>query len=191
MDTSEEQPRPPEQSPNPAAPVETWKTLPGQPGIEVFHLSPPPVADVYDPELPFRRRVWLPLVLFLLTCVTTYAAGVVGWNFSTLSYEVVAFFWQDRWLVGLQYMLGVLGILLAHEMGHFLMAHRHRVPASFPYFIPMPMLLTGTMGAVIRMQGGRADRKQIFDIGIAGPLAGLVIAIPLLCFGILYAEPIP
>src|SRR5205823_6431654 len=88
------------------------------------------------------------------------------------------------WLDGLQYMLGVIGILLAHEMGHFLMALRHRVPASFPYFIPMPILLTGTMGAVIKMQGSRADRKQVFDIGLAGPLLGLVVAVPLLCVGI-------
>src|SRR5205807_229880 len=91
------------------------------------------------------------------------------------------------WFDGLQYMLGVMGILLAHEMGHFLMALRHRVPASFPYFIPMPILLTGTMGAVIKMQGSRADRKQVFDIGLAGPLLGLVIAVPLLCVGIVNA----
>ena len=67
---------------------------------------------------------------------------------------------------GLVYMAAVIGILLTHEMGHFLQTVRYRVPASLPFFIPVPMLMTGTMGAVIGMEGSRADRKQLFDIGI-------------------------
>ena len=81
-------------------------------------------------------------------------------------------------------MLAVMAILLAHEMGHFLLTLRHRIPASWPFFIPMPLSFIGTMGAVIGMQGFRADRRQLFDIGIAGPLAGLVVAIPITCLGI-------
>jgi membrane-associated protease RseP (regulator of RpoE activity) len=88
--------------------------------------------------------------------------------------------WQD----GLTYMTCLLALLLAHEMGHFLMTVYYRVPASFPYFLPFPISPLGTLGAVIRMDSREADRKQMFDIGIAGPLAGLVVAVPLLIVGI-------
>ena len=78
----------------------------------------------------------------------------------------------------------VLAILLTHEMGHFLQTVRYRIPASYPLCIPVPFSLIGTMGAVISMDGMRANRKQIFDIGIAGPLAGLVVAAPILYIGV-------
>ena len=75
-------------------------------------------------------------------------------------------------------------ILFAHEMGHFIATVIHRVPASLPFFIPFPLNPMGTMGAVIAMDGRRCTRRQVFDIGIAGPLAGLVIAIPILMYGV-------
>ena len=173
-------------------PAESQQTpqIPELPNLPVFVLPPMGPLDVYIPARPPERRRVLPLVLFGLTCVTTFAAGVVHWNGSLLDPSQPQEFLQhlsQHWLEGLEYMVGVIGILLAHEMGHFLMTLRHRVPASFPYFIPMPVLLTGTMGAVIKMDGSRADRKQVFDIGLAGPLLGLVIAVPLLCLGIAHA----
>ena len=90
-------------------------------------------------------------------------------------------------------MSAVMSILMAHEMGHFLQAVRYKVPASLPFFIPMPLPPIGTMGAVIAMPSSRADRRQLFDIGISGPLAGLVLAIPIAWFGIQTArvETIP
>jgi membrane-associated protease RseP (regulator of RpoE activity) len=94
----------------------------------------------------------------------------------------------NNWRNGLMYMLAVLAILGAHEMGHFLMSVRHRIPASWPFFIPMPISPFGTMGAVIAMEGYKANRKQLFDIGIAGPLAGLVVAIPITMAGIQQAS---
>ena len=81
-----------------------------------------------------------------------------------------------------------MGILLAHEMGHFLQALRYHVPASLPFFIPMPISQLGTMGAVIGMQGSNANRKELFDIGLSGPWAGLVVAIPVSIAGILQAS---
>ena len=78
----------------------------------------------------------------------------------------------------------VLAILLTHEMGHFLQTVRYGIPASYPLCIPVPFSLIGTMGAVISMDGMRANRKQIFDIGIAGPLAGLVVAAPIFIIGV-------
>ncbi len=88
-----------------------------------------------------------------------------------------------NWDIGLTYMFCVMLILLLHEMGHFIATLIYRVPASYPFFLPFPANPIGTLGAVIAMQGNAADRKQIFDIGIAGPLAGLVAAVPIAYFG--------
>jgi membrane-associated protease RseP (regulator of RpoE activity) len=88
-----------------------------------------------------------------------------------------------HWDDGLVYMACVISILLAHEMGHFVYTVIYRVPASLPYFLPLPTI-TGTAGAVIAMDGRRANRPQIFDIGIAGPLAGLALIIPIIWIGI-------
>jgi membrane-associated protease RseP (regulator of RpoE activity) len=140
-------------------------------------------------SLPARRKV-IPLLLFVATCLTTFWAGVKHWavvippilfgnDHAMLARWLVVANWQQ----GLWYMSGVIGILLAHEMGHFVATLICRIPASLPYFIPMPIGI-GTMGAVIGMAGHRANRRQIFDIGIAGPLAGLVCLFPLLWLGI-------
>lgn len=85
---------------------------------------------------------------------------------------------------GLPYVLALLGILGVHEMGHYVAARLHKANVTLPYFIPMPFGL-GTMGAVIRLKSPIKNRRQLFDIGVAGPLAGLAIAIPLLMIGLL------
>ena len=130
-----------------------------------------------------RRRVRLPIILFVATCLSTFWVGVSHWMplpvFTPIRQMLVAH-WQD----GLIYMVCVLGILLTHEMGHFVATLRHRIPASFPFFIPFPISPIGTMGAVIGMDGMRADRKQMFDIGLAGPVAGLLVALPIMWVGI-------
>jgi membrane-associated protease RseP (regulator of RpoE activity) len=82
-------------------------------------------------------------------------------------------------------MLAVMAVLMAHEAGHFIAARVHAIPATLPFFIPVPVLLTGTLGAVIGMEGARANRRQLFDIAIAGPIAGLVICLPVLALGML------
>jgi hypothetical protein len=91
----------------------------------------------------------------------------------------------STWYVGGPvYAAGVMGILLAHELGHYFQALRYKVPASPPMFIPMPFLMLGTMGAVIVQGAGFANRKALFDIAISGPLAGLVFAIPITWWGL-------
>jgi membrane-associated protease RseP (regulator of RpoE activity) len=140
------------------------------------------VDDIQDPP---PRRLALPVLLFLATCASTFWVGAANWRpdaFGDISqmWRMMASNWQQ----GLAYMGAVLAILLAHEMGHFLKTVRYHVPASYPLCIPVPFTLIGTMGAVISMDGTRANRKQIFDIGIAGPLAGLVVAVPILYFGV-------
>jgi Zn-dependent protease len=87
------------------------------------------------------------------------------------------------WIIGVPYALTLLSILGVHEMGHYVMARRHKADVTLPYFIPMPFGL-GTMGALIRLKSPIQNRKQLFDIGVAGPLAGLAVAIPLLIIGL-------
>ncbi len=92
--------------------------------------------------------------------------------------------YTDLLVAGLSYSGPLMLILLCHEMGHYLQAVRYRVPASFPFFIPLPIPPLGTMGAVIAQQRGVADRKQMFDIAVSGPLAGLIVTLPILYFGL-------
>jgi Zn-dependent protease len=87
------------------------------------------------------------------------------------------------WLIGLPYAAALLSILGVHEMGHYIAARRHKADVTLPYFIPMPIGL-GTMGAVIRLKSPIKNRRQLFDIGVAGPLAGLAVAVPLLIIGL-------
>jgi membrane-associated protease RseP (regulator of RpoE activity) len=134
---------------------------------------------------PRGRRVFLPVFLFIATCLSTFIAGSLDWDpgrfmaTGTVGQKIA-----QNWSQGLIYAGAVIGILLTHEMGHFIQTVRYGVPASLPFFIPVPFLLTGTMGAVIGMEGSRADRKQLFDIGISGPWAGLIVALPIIWFGV-------
>lgn len=144
--------------------------------------SPEPASKAGHPS----RRIWLPVTLFVVTCLSTFWVGATHWEpdsfmASTLEMRRAVI---RGWDQGLIYMLCVLGILMAHEMGHFVATLRYKIPASLPFFIPMPIMPIGTMGAVIAMDGRRADRKQIFDVGLAGPLAGLVLAVPILWIGV-------
>ena len=133
----------------------------------------------------------LPLILFIATCLSTFWVGAADWRPQLI--ESPGEMWQvvtANWQQGLTYMGAVLAILLTHEMGHFLQTVRYRIPASYPLCIPVPFSLIGTMGAVISMDGMRANRKQIFDIGIAGPLAGLAVAAPILYIGVQAARSV-
>lgn len=135
-----------------------------------------------------RRRVTLPVLLFVATCLSTMWVGITDWmplGVLTLGDGIeVRRTILTHWQQGLIYMGAVLAILLSHEMGHFAATLVYRIPASLPYFIPFPISPIGTMGAVIGMAGFRANRRQLFDIGLAGPLAGLAVAIPILWIGI-------
>ena len=146
-----------------------------------------------------KRKTVLPICLFFATCVSTFWVGVSLWNpnFFEPFYRAISGQGVQQgslleirqmllanWDTGLIYMLCVMLILLMHEMGHFIATLIYKVPASYPFFLPFPANPIGTLGAVIGMQGALADRKQIFDIGIAGPLVGLVAAVPIAYFGV-------
>ncbi len=96
--------------------------------------------------------------------------------------------WRAALITGLQYTLALLGILGAHEMGHYLVARYHKVHTSPPFFIPMPFNILGTLGAVIAMREPSPNRRIQFDIGVAGPLAGLIIALPVMAAGLLMSQ---
>ncbi|MGD0656382.1 MAG: site-2 protease family protein [Thermoguttaceae bacterium] len=132
--------------------------------------------------LPVRkRRVLLPLVLFIATCLSTLLAGILSADEkSTLG---------EAFYHGLLYAGPLMTILVCHEMGHFVQAWRNGVYASFPYFIPMPSQI-GTMGAVIAMQARMGHRRALFDIGITGPLAGLIPTIIFCALGLYWSVPV-
>lgn len=145
----------------------------------------------------FWRKIRLPALLFLLTCGSTFIAGAARWMpdvaimhsaTSELISPMNSLYWRrsayTNFYEALTYMGCVLAILLAHEMGHYVATLIHRVRATLPYFIPFPVSPMGTMGAVIGMEAHKADRRQMFDIGLAGPLAGLLVALPILAIGI-------
>jgi len=115
-------------------------------------------------------------VLFaLLTVGTTLLAGIEWYGVEGVSTGALLRTWP--------FAAAVLGVLGVHELGHYAMSRYHRVDASLPYFIPVPTIF-GTMGAVIRMKGRIPDREALFDIGVAGPLAGLVAAVVVTAVGL-------
>jgi membrane-associated protease RseP (regulator of RpoE activity) len=179
----------------------------------VESAAPDKDATAVKNAAPPKERILVPAVLFIATCLSTFWTGAVDWmpyaHRDTID-RAASVFWQNRtqsysgafreavalldlnWSQGLVYMAAVLAILLTHEMGHFLVALRYGVPASLPFFIPVPVLPFGTMGAVIQLEGSEANRRQMFDLGLIGPLAGLLVAIPITIVGIYHlpAQPV-
>ena len=142
-----------------------------------------PTAE--QPCVEQERRRALPLVLLAATCGSTFWVGAVDWSpIAHLCAISKGIGTTIDWRQGMIYTAVVLAVLLTHEMGHFLLALRHRIPASLPYFIPLPIIPFGTLGAVIGMEGSRANRRELFDLGIAGPLAGLAVTLPIAWLGI-------
>lgn len=145
----------------------------------------PEVEELYRQYYGRRRLRWLDkmrsdkpkvnLILFVATFLSTFFAG-----------------WLPRHSVteGLWYSTAIISILLAHEMGHYLMCRRHGIRATLPYFIPFPIPGNpfGTLGAVIRMESRIPSRKALFDVAVAGPLAGLVVTLPCIYYGIQLSE---
>src|SRR5687768_9347812 len=157
------------------------------------------MADDRDfPELsPITPRELRPhLVLFGLTLVTVFFAGAsyarpLDPRVAELGFvaEVLDTLRPVNLLQGWLFAVPLLSILLAHEFGHYIAARIHRVEASLPYFIPLPFIsLLGTAGAVITMRGAIRSRAALLDIGAAGPLAGMLVALPVLALGLSLSE---
>jgi membrane-associated protease RseP (regulator of RpoE activity) len=142
----------------------------------------------------FQHRWWLHLFWFAVTLATATLSGAehyasfiseFGRRNVTLSWSLV--------LNGFWYSGTFLGILMAHEMGHYLYCRRYQVDASLPYFIPLPpfIFLTGTLGAVIRIREPFRTKTELFDIGIGGPIGGLLVLLPGLFYGLTLSPLIP
>jgi membrane-associated protease RseP (regulator of RpoE activity) len=169
--------------------------------------SPPPEYPTFDPESqevefvtvePPKRRYWLHALLFLLTVLSTLCIGArlqEDFNHNIWPYSS-----DDHWLVwtwalqdwhrlvlGIPFSASLLGILTVHELGHYVLALRRRVYATLPFFIPAPTLI-GTFGAFIRIKSFIRSRRDLFDIGIAGPIAGFLVAVPVLFWGLLLSK---
>lgn len=133
---------------------------------------------------PEPARAWINGALFAATCVSVLWVGagyVLSYNGGPLPVtpaEWLAFLWG-----GWPFIASMLGILLAHEFGHYFAARYHNVAVTLPYFIPFPLSPFGTLGAFIRLKAPPLNRRALLDIAVAGPLAGLVVAIPVLIYG--------
>jgi hypothetical protein len=167
---------------------------PESPG-NAFPLEPFDASFVYPPpRRKFQSRRWLHAVLLLLTIGTTTIAG--AWHYASFVAEFSARPVVANWgllLRGFWYSGTLLAILGAHEMGHYLFCRRYNVDATLPYFIPMPpiVFLTGTLGAVIRIREAFPSRKVLFDIGVAGPIAGFLVLVPALFYGMTMSTVVP
>ncbi len=147
-----------------------------------------------------RPRYLLASVLLALTFFSSTTVGAVFWvstqtGVSTslaplLTPRMIATVWQSPELLraGLTFSIPLLLILFAHEMGHFLMCRRYRLPASAPFFLPAPFGL-GTLGAFIRIRAPLRHKNELLDVGAAGPIAGFIVLLPLLFYGIWRSSP--
>src|ERR1700751_3141273 len=158
-------------------------------------ISSIPTADYLPPvqvwvTRPRGQRYWLHIVLLVLTFSPTLLVGThFQYNYqhhfapladdesSSIPFFPIDVIWShpSRLLLGIPFSASLMLILLAHEMGHYLMCVRYGVDATLPFFIPFPSLI-GTMGAFIRIRSPIRSRTALFDIGIAGPIAGFVVA---------------
>ena len=157
--------------------------------------APPPVLPYPEPIEPvyrislgrprFQHRLRVHVTLAVLTLASTTLAGAYHYYFFTGEFGTrpVAVDWSLL-LKGLWYSLTLLSILGAHEMGHYLFCRRYNVDATLPYFIPAPLPLTGTFGAVIKIREAFPTRTILFDIGVAGPIAGFVLVVPAMFWGL-------
>lgn len=138
------------------------------------------IALVAQPGVvtPKRSNPWINLVLAIATFVSVLLSGA--------AYECQCFPSSlAEWLSGLPMMLTMMVILMAHEFGHYFAARYHKVAVTLPYFIPLPVISpVGTLGAFIQLRTPFKTKRQLFDIGIAGPLGGLIFALPLIFWGV-------
>jgi len=157
-----------------------------------------PVRWPLEPRRRWYHSLAFHIVLFLLTILTTLIVGThieinYAQNLPVFDWELSRAYFQALWrnpglvMLGVPFSFTLLSILLAHELGHYLTCRHYGIHATYPYFIPAPTLI-GTLGAFIRIKSPIVTRRELFDVGISGPLAGFVIAIPALTLAILLSK---
>ena len=146
-------------------------------GRQVIYLAPK------QPE-PKKDKISTNIILFVLTVLSVMLAGAQPDGPLPADAAGQMLMLAKSIFTGWPFALSLLGILVTHELGHYFMSRYHKTPATLPYFIPLPFTLLGTMGAAIIMRGTPKNKRVLFDIGVAGPIAGLVVAIPVLFLGL-------
>lgn len=142
-----------------------------------YYTSPEELSPL-PPRKSYFKLYGIPLILFLITVGTTTIAGT--------SWAGKSYFEITNWQYGITYSLLLMAFLSAHEFGHYFASRYHKVDASLPYFLPMPFVLLspfGTFGAFIKTREPISNRKALFDIGVAGPLAGFAVCLVILIIG--------
>lgn len=145
-------------------------------------------------------RPWLNILLFVVTCFSAFFVGLT-WSVSYVYSDQllqnsqlelgIEVFTDPRIIgLGLVYAAVLIAVLLGHEMGHYLACRFYRIDATLPFFIPAPTLI-GTLGAFIKIKEPITRRKQLFDIGIAGPLTGFVLSLPAVVYGLSLSKVVP
>jgi membrane-associated protease RseP (regulator of RpoE activity) len=153
---------------------------------EKGHMLPPSGTPVYgDPEKAItvsrkKPNILINIGLFILTVGTTLVAGAMQQGVNPMEDPA-------QIIKGWPFSAALLFILLSHEMGHYLTSKKYHIDATLPYFIPAPNLI-GTFGAVIRMNSPVRNKRVLFDIGAAGPLAGIIVTLPILIAGLIFSE---
>ncbi len=177
-----------------ASPIETIT-----PVVRAWDLPPNPYWE--NQEARYKRRsLAIAVTLFLLTLISTlavgaqfassYAAGQTP-DFEDFFSTYATLLTHPQFLLaGVPFAFTLIGILLAHELGHFFACRYYGISASYPYFIPAPTLI-GTMGAFIRIRSPIYNRKALFDVGLAGPVVGFIFAIPALAIAVYYSKMVP
>jgi Zn-dependent protease len=169
--------------------------------VEILDISPPALAD-FPPPRPPRDPLWPALILFLLTVVSTLAVGAeFGLSYAQnrepfsgyqnpFALMLLPFQHPALLMLGIPFSFTLLLILFTHEMGHYIACRIYGIDASYPYFIPAPTLF-GTFGAFIRIRSPITTRRALFDVGLAGPVAGFAIALPALAYGVATSRIVP
>jgi membrane-associated protease RseP (regulator of RpoE activity) len=173
-------------------------------------VLPPDVIQVQFPRLvelgppaPVRRRpLWPALILFLLTVISTLAVGAefarsyaanrepFSESQDLLTTILAPYEHPEMLLLGVPFSFTLLAILFTHEMGHYVACKIHAIDVSYPYFIPAPTLI-GTFGAFIRIRSPITTRRALFDVGLSGPVAGFVIAVPAMAWAVATSRVVP
>jgi len=180
-------------------PNPSWTPAPSS-AWEPAGTSPVPPRRRLGGELFSKDRPWLNVLLFVVTFVSTFVVGF-SWSASYLfadrpaadpSFKAGSWIFRDSRVIVLSavYAVVLMTILLAHEMGHYWTCRRYGLNATLPFFIPAPTLI-GTLGAFIKIRSPISRKKQLFDVGIAGPLAGFVFAVPALAAGLAMSKVVP
>jgi len=188
-----------------AASPEVVKALSEWPAPAYLHYEDgvTQVVLVYQSREHREGLPWVHALLFAATIITTLGAGALMAGFDPFDMQLLSLGqieipypsridWAEL-VLGTSFALPFLGVLLAHEMGHYVAARVHRVRASLPYFIPFPpyFSIIGTIGAFIRLRGPTVRRSVLFDVGSSGPVASFVVSLPLLAVGMGLSRHVP